>query len=440
MSRGNTLCFPLIGKHKWSWQLAACRDAGLPASKVADAQISTWAGEGGSEKCLRKASSRGASASAPGPGEHCSVEAQTGTSTLRWWVWMSATADHSQTKLLFSSHLTTDYTCLILSSHFERTIITSRLILAPDILLWAGRTSAVQGMLQTCMVREQSCGGPGWVPHPWRHTVAPGRPAGSSGGAPVLIWNNHTFYTTLSSFQAQPWELKVNHRLWCCWFPNNIQGCALKTVSRCSLPIFSAETLQAQHCATPSTHHEECHSLFKRGGKHLLLFFSSWWQQPKLGHWKIFCISRKTLLQLGLFRRFSCILFPCLLQPGCMLDHAASRKKCPFPEDETEKWFLYHNPISLQQALGPWAFSLFQCFLIPLVIHPNLLFKRHPVPSERVSFCTFLLLSPCHTVTHFQLMLCSSHWVMQACRPPPAIWVCLYCRILPCFGRWYLLL
>lgn len=125
MSRGNTLCFPLIGKNEWSWQLAACRDADLPASKVADAQISTWAVAGGGGKHRRKACSRGASASAPGPGEHFSVEAQTGTSTTRWWVWMSATADHSQTKLLFSSHLTTDYMCLILSSHFERTIITS---------------------------------------------------------------------------------------------------------------------------------------------------------------------------------------------------------------------------------------------------------------------------------------------------------------------------
>lgn len=208
MSRGNTLCFPLIGKNEWSWQLAACRDADLPASKVADAQISTCAVAGGGGKHRRKACSRGASASAPGPGERFSVEAQTGTSTTRWWVWMSATADHSQTKLLFSSHLTTDYMCLILSSHFERTIITSSLILALDILLWAGRTSAAQGMLQTRMVQEQSCGGPGWVPHPWRNTVAPGRPAGRSGRAAVLIWNNHTFYTALSSFQAQPWGTK----------------------------------------------------------------------------------------------------------------------------------------------------------------------------------------------------------------------------------------
>jgi len=39
---------------------------------------------GGGGKHRRKACSRGASASAPGPGERFSVEAQTGTSTTRW--------------------------------------------------------------------------------------------------------------------------------------------------------------------------------------------------------------------------------------------------------------------------------------------------------------------------------------------------------------------
>lgn len=53
------------------------------------------------------------------------------TQILWPWVWVSAAAaDHSQTKLLSSSHLTADYTHLILSSQFERTIITPCLILS----------------------------------------------------------------------------------------------------------------------------------------------------------------------------------------------------------------------------------------------------------------------------------------------------------------------
>lgn len=70
-------------------------------------------------------SSGGASVPVSGPGKHFHAKVPKGKCTnTEAMNLVSAAADRSQTKLLSSSHLTTDYTRLILSSQFERTIIT----------------------------------------------------------------------------------------------------------------------------------------------------------------------------------------------------------------------------------------------------------------------------------------------------------------------------
>lgn len=128
----------------------------------------------------------------------------------------------------------------------------------------------------------------------------------------------------------------------------------------------------------------------------------------------------------------------CYRQDACWTMKQAGQNVL-FPKTEVRSDFFTTIPPPFSRHLALEC-SLFQCFLIPLVIHPNLLFKLHTMPPECVPFCTFLLLSPCHTVTRFQLKLCCPHWLMQACRPPPAVWVSLYHPILPRFGWWYLLL
>lgn len=65
------------------------------------------------------------------------------TQILRPWVWMLAGADRSQTKLLSFSHLTTNYTHIIVSTRFERTMITLCRIFPLNILPgWAVGSAA----------------------------------------------------------------------------------------------------------------------------------------------------------------------------------------------------------------------------------------------------------------------------------------------------------
>lgn len=129
---------------------------------------------------------------------------QAGTWKPRSRVWKSFAADHSQTKLLSSSHLTTDYTCLILSIQFERTIITARLILPLNILLRAGRlwSSAAQGVQLLWMVWGQGCGAAGMG----ATSLGTRKVQGGLRGAPVLAWKNHVSYMVLNSFLSQPWR------------------------------------------------------------------------------------------------------------------------------------------------------------------------------------------------------------------------------------------
>lgn len=145
------------------------------------------------------------------------------TQTLRPWVWMLAGADHSQTKLLSFSHLTTNYTGLILSTQFERTMITLCLIFSLNILPKTGRLWAVQGRQQACTVWQRSCRGAGWMLHPQAWTTASGR-----SGEGVHLGS--TPIQTSAASKSDLREVKENSRPQSFWFHRNIQSCALKVV------------------------------------------------------------------------------------------------------------------------------------------------------------------------------------------------------------------
>lgn len=126
-------------------------------------------------------------------------------------------ADHSQTKLLSSGHLTADYMCLILSSQFERTIITHCLILPLNILHQSGTSARGQhgGGSRHARWENKAAEGQGWMPHPRGWTVAPGRSGGGPGGALVLTWDPHLIEVP-AALKPSPRKVKENSRHQCC--------------------------------------------------------------------------------------------------------------------------------------------------------------------------------------------------------------------------------
>lgn len=144
--------------------------------------------------------------------------------------------------------------CLILSSQFERTIITHCLILPLNILHQSGRPCpwAARGRQQACMVWEQSCRGAGM--DATSSGTAPGRSGVGPGGALVLSWDPHLI-EVLAAMKSSLRKVKENSRPQCCWFPKNTQRCALKIVLWCGQPTFLPKIYPAVLCcAMPSTH------------------------------------------------------------------------------------------------------------------------------------------------------------------------------------------
>lgn len=97
------------------------------------------------------------------------------TQTLRPWVWMLAGADHSHTKLLSFSHLTTNYAGLILSTQFERTMITLCLIFSLNILPRLAGCGQCRGGSRHAQCDSEATKGVGWMLHPQAWTTASGR-------------------------------------------------------------------------------------------------------------------------------------------------------------------------------------------------------------------------------------------------------------------------
>lgn len=169
MSRGNTLCFPLAGKHECPWHLDSCRDCGLPArpghrnARLRRVSGGRWKWEAEERPQL----TGGASVLVSGPRKRFHAEVPKGKRTnTEAMSLVSAAADRSQTKLLSSSHLTTDYTRLILSFQFERTIITPWLILPLNILCsdWqavavgsAGKAASMHGVRMKLQRSRDGC-------------------------------------------------------------------------------------------------------------------------------------------------------------------------------------------------------------------------------------------------------------------------------------------
>lgn len=128
-------------------------------------------------------------------------------------------------KTLSFSHITTNYTHLILSSQFDRTMITLCLIFPLNILPKTGRLWAVQGRQQACTVWQWSCREAGWVLHPHTWTMAPGR---SGEDAHLGSTSIQTSAASKPGFR----EVKEISRPQCLWFPRNTQSCAPKVLPR----------------------------------------------------------------------------------------------------------------------------------------------------------------------------------------------------------------
>lgn len=228
----------------------------LPGQVAEMHVLGGWAVASGKGKQRSDPSSGGASVPVSGPGKHFHAKVPKGKCTnTEAMNLVSAAADRSQTKLLSSSHLTTDYTRLILSSQFERTIITPWLILPLNILCSDWQAVAVGGS-RHAWCENKAAEEQGWMPCPRGWTVAPGRP----GGLSLL-----TCFAHLSRSQQlqSPVLGKLKSRPQCCWCPKSIQSCALKVVPWHGRPTFLPKIYPAVHCASLSTHRGEYNQPFQ---------------------------------------------------------------------------------------------------------------------------------------------------------------------------------